>query len=140
MQLNKKFWKGKKILITGHTGFKGGWLSVILNLLGSEVSGFALNPQGKYNFFNSTKIKKFFKYDFRHDISDIKYIKKSIKKIKPEIIFHLAAQSSVIESFNNSRNTVMTNTIGTANILEAAKHNKHIKCLFIITTDKVYQN
>lgn len=140
MQLNKKFWKGKKILITGHTGFKGGWLSVILNLLGSKISGFALDPQGKNNFFNSTKIKKFFKYDFRHDISDINYLKKSIKKIKPEIIFHVAAQSSVIESFKNSRNTVMTNTIGTANILEAAKYNKHIKCLFIITTDKVYQN
>ena len=68
MQLNKKFWKGKKILITGHTGFKGGWLSVILNLLGSKVSGFALDPQGKNNFFNSTKIKKIFKHDFRHDI------------------------------------------------------------------------
>ena len=127
MQLNKKFWKKKKILITGHTGFKGGWLSVILNLLGSEISGLSLNPKGKNNFFSTTKIKRFFKYDFRHDISDIKYLKKSIKKIKPEIIFHMAAQSSVIESFNNSRNTVMTNTVGTANILEAAKDNKHIK-------------
>ncbi len=140
MKIEKKFWKNKKVLITGHTGFKGGWLSVILNLLGSKVSGFALNPQGKNNFFNSTKIKKIFKYDFRHDITDINFLKKSIKKIKPEIIFHLAAQSSVIESFKNSRNTVMTNTIGTANILEAVKYNKHVRCLFIITTDKVYQN
>ena len=140
MKIEKKFWKNKKILITGHTGFKGGWLSVILNLLGSKVSGFALNPQGKNNFFNCTKIKKIFKHDFRHDIADINFLKKSIKKVNPEIIFHLAAQSSVIESFKSSRNTVMTNTIGTANILEAVKYNKHIKCLFIITTDKVYQN
>ena len=86
MKLNKKFWRGKKVLITGHTGFKGGWLSVILNLLGSEVSGFALNPQGKYNFFNTTKIKKFFKYDFRHDITDIKYLKKSIKNSPYKVI------------------------------------------------------
>ena len=128
MKIEKKFWKNKKILITGHTGFKGGWLSVILNLLGSKVSGFAMNPQGKNNFFNSTKIKKIFKYDFRHDISDINFLKKSIKKVNPEIIFHLAAQSSVIESFKSSRNTVMTNTIGTTNILEAVKYNKHIKC------------
>ena len=140
MKIEKKFWKNKKVLITGHTGFKGGWLSVILHLLGAEVSGLALNPQGKNNFFNCTKIKKIFKYDFRHNISDINLLKKSIKKIKPEIVIHLAAQSSVIESFRNSRNTVLTNTIGTANILEAAKYNKHLKCLFIITTDKVYQN
>ena len=87
MQIDKKFWKNKKVLITGHTGFKGGWLSVILNLLGSKVSGFALNPEGKNNFFNSTKIKKIFKYDFRHNISDINYLKKSIKKNKARNYF-----------------------------------------------------
>ena len=140
MKIEKKFWKNKKILITGHTGFKGGWLSVILNLLGSKVSGFALNPQGKNNFFNCTKIKKIFKYDFRHDIADINFLKKSIKKIKPKIIFHLAAQSSVIESFKNSEKTMLTNVIGTANVLEAIKNDKNVKCLIIITTDKVYQN
>ena len=140
MRLKKEFWKNKKVLITGHTGFKGGWLSVILTLLGSKVSGFSLNPEGKNNFFNSVKVKKILKYDFRHDISDIFFLKKSIKKVKPDIIIHLAAQSSVIESFRNSRNTVMTNTIGTANILEAVKYDKNVKCLFIITTDKVYQN
>jgi len=140
MQINKTFWKNKRVLITGHTGFKGGWLSLILSLLGSKISGISLSPQGRNNFFNCTKIKKFFKHDLRHDISDINFLKKSIKKIKPEIIFHLAAQPSVIESFNNSRNTIMTNTIGTSNILECLKYDKSVKCLFIITTDKVYQN
>tara|TARA_Y100000294_G_scaffold152735_1_gene151210 strand:- start:3747 stop:4841 length:1095 start_codon:yes stop_codon:yes gene_type:complete len=138
--MNKKFWTNKKILITGHTGFKGGWLSVFLNSVGSKVSGFALNPQGKNNFFNSVGIKRIFKKDFRHNITDLKFLKKSIKKINPEIIFHLAAQSSVIESFKSPTNTIATNVLGTSNIMEAIKFNKNVKCLIIITTDKVYQN
>ena len=140
MKPSKKFWNKKRILITGHTGFKGGWLSLILNYLGSKVSGYSLNPIGTNNFFNTTKIKKIFSYDFRKNICNIKDLKASIKKIKPEIVFHLAAQSSVIESFKDSRNTVLTNVLGTSNILEIIKNEKSVKCLIIITTDKVYQN
>ena len=131
--MNKKFWKNKKILITGHTGFKGGWLTVFLNLIGSNVSGFALNPEGKNNFFNKANVKKLLTHDFRHDISDLNYLKKSLKKIKPEIVFHLAAQSSVIESFKNPIDTIKSNILGTANILEAVKSNKNVKSLKIIT-------
>ncbi len=138
--INKQFWKKKNILITGHTGFKGGWLSVLLNLLESNIYGYALNPVGRNNFFNSVKIKKIFKKDFRNDISNLEYLKKCIKSSKAEIIFHLAAQSSVVESFKNSNNTVLTNIIGTSNILEAAKDLKSVKCVIIVTTDKVYQN
>jgi CDP-glucose 4,6-dehydratase len=138
--MNKQFWKKKKILITGHTGFKGSWLSVFLNTIGSQVSGIALNPVGKNNFFNNAKIKKIFKNDIRHDITDLKLLKKSLKKIKPEIIFHLAAQSSVIESFKNPIDTIKSNVLGTASIIEAIKFDKNVKCLIIITTDKVYQN
>ena len=140
MMPNKKFWNKKRVLITGHTGFKGGWLSSLLNYLGSRVSGYALNPEGKNNFFNSTKIKKIFVNDFRKDIVNLKELKRSIKKAKPEIIFHLAAQASVIESFKESKKTVLTNVLGTVNVLEAIKNNKNVKCLIIITTDKVYQN
>ena len=138
--MNKKFWKNKKILITGNTGFKGGWLSVMLHTVGSKVSGFALDPVGKNNFFNNVKVKKILKNDFRHDIIDINFLKKSIKKIKPEIIFHLAAQSSVIESFKSPTQTIKSNVLGTANIMEAIKSDSNVKCLIIITTDKVYQN
>ena len=137
--INKKFWRGKKVLVTGHTGFKGGWLCVLLNILGCKVSGLALDPTGKNNFFKSVKLNKILHNDFRQDISDIKKLKKSISKCKPDIIFHLAAQSSVIESFNNSHKTVMSNILGTANILEIIKQNK-IKSGVLITTDKVYQN
>ena len=140
MKINKKFWNEKKILITGHTGFKGGWLTVLLSLLNCKISGYALNPEGKFNFFNSTGIKKILKYDFRKKIESFSELKKSIDRVKPEIIFHLAAQSSVIESFKNSRNTISSNIIGTSNLLEACKDNKFTKCIIIITTDKVYQN
>ena len=140
MKLNKKFWNKKKILVTGHTGLKGGWLLTILNYLGSEVSGYALNPQGKNNFFNSTKIKETLTHDVRKNIINLDDLKSSIKKIKPEIIFHLAAQSSVIESFKESNNTILTNIVGTSNILEAIRNVTSVKCLIIVTTDKVYQN
>lgn len=140
MKIDKKFWNKKKILITGHTGFKGGWLTVLLSLLNCRISGYALNPKGKFNFFNLTRIKKILKNDFRKKIESFSELKKSINRANPEIIFHLAAQSSVIESFKNSRNTILSNIVGTSNLLEACKDNKNIKCIIIITTDKVYQN
>ena len=140
MMPNKKFWKNKKVLITGHTGFKGGWLCALLDNLGSKVSGYALDPVGKNNFFNSSKIKKILVNDFRKNIINLKNLKKSIKKSKPDIIFHLAAQSSVIESFKNSENTVLTNVVGTSNLLEAIKNTNSVKCVILVTTDKVYHN
>lgn len=140
MKINKKFWKNKNILVTGHTGFKGGWLSVILDYLGSKINGYALNPVGKNNFFKHVGIKKILKKDIRHDICDVKYLKKQLIKINPEIIIHLAAQSSVIESFKSPRNTLFVNTIGTYNLLEVCKDLRRLKCILIITTDKVYQN
>ena len=76
--INKNFWKNKNILITGHTGFKGGWLSVLLNQLGANIYGYALAPVGKNNFFNNTKIKKIFKRDFREDIININSLKNCI--------------------------------------------------------------
>jgi len=140
MFVNKNFWKNRKILITGHTGFKGGWLSVLLNLLGSNIYGYALSPKGKNNFFKNVKIKKIFKKDFRKNITDIKSLKNCINTSKPEIIFHLAAQSSVVESFKDPHETVLTNVVGTLNLLEALRDNNNVKCVIIVTTDKVYQN
>jgi CDP-glucose 4,6-dehydratase len=140
MFISKKFWKKKKVLITGHTGFKGGWLSVLLNILEVNLNGYALNPSGKYNFFNTANIKNIFNSDYRKNITNLNELKKSLKKIKPEIIFHLAAQPSVLESFRNPRKTILTNILGTYNLLEAINYCDSVKCLIIITTDKVYQN
>jgi len=137
---NQKFWKGKKVLVTGHTGFKGGWLCMLLNIMGCKVSGYALNPIGNNNFFNTVNIKKILQNDFRKNIGDLQKLDISVKKSKPEIIFHLAAQSSVIQSFKHSHDTIVSNILGTANILEVIKKNKFIKSAVLITTDKVYQN
>ncbi len=140
MLVKKYFWKKKKILITGHTGFKGSWLSLILHYLGSNINGYALDPLGKKNIFNLLSLKEIFKKDYRKDITNLSDLKKSIKNIQPEIIFHLAAQPNVIESFKDPNKTVRTNVIGTANVLEAIKNQKSVKCVIIVTTDKVYQN
>ena len=134
---NKKFWRGKKVLVTGHTGFKGGWLCVLLDMLGCKVSGFALDPVGKNNFFKSVNLGKILQYDFRKDISNLDNLNKAVNKCKPEIIFHLAAQSSVIQSFKDSHDTIISNILGTVNVLETIKQNKKIKSAVLITTDKV---
>lgn len=138
--INNKFWKNKKVLITGHTGFKGGWLSVWMNLLGAKVSGYSINPLTKKNFFNSTKIKKIFFKDYRKNIQNYKNFDKCIKNTKPQIIFHLAAQPQVLASFKNPLDTILTNVIGTSNLLQIVKKYKFVKSVVIVTTDKVYKN
>ena len=138
--INKKFWKNKRVLITGHTGFKGGWLSIWMNMLGAKVAGYSKNPLTKKNFFTSTKMKKILTNDFRKNIKNYKDLNTSIKLFKPQIIFHLAAQPQVLESFNNPFDTILTNVMGTSNLLEITKKNNFIKSLIIVTTDKVYKN
>lgn len=137
--INHKLWKNNKILITGHTGFKGGWLSFFLKNLGANISGYALNPIGKNNLFNSAKLKNIFTFDFRKNLLDYRSLKKCLDIVKPKVIFHLAAQSSVIESFRDPKNTILTNVIGTMNLLEIIKNNKTVKAVIIVTTDKVYK-
>lgn len=134
----KRFWKNKKIFITGHTGFKGTWLSVILNYLGSKIYGYSLLPQ-KNSLFNQTKIKHFLYSNISGNLNDIKKLKKAMMKAKPEIIFHLAAQPLVIESYNKPITTFESNVLGTANVLECIRSIKSIKSVLIITTDKVYK-
>tara|TARA_Y100000031_G_scaffold146854_1_gene181224 strand:- start:32 stop:1114 length:1083 start_codon:yes stop_codon:yes gene_type:complete len=138
--MKNNFWKNKKVFLTGHTGFKGSWLTLILNSLGAKVYGYALNPIYQPNFFDGSGLKKFLKKDFRENILNLKKLKNTISKVKPDIVFHLAAQSSVLVSYRDPVGTIKTNTIGTINLLEAARSNKSIKCMIIVTTDKVYQN
>jgi|TARA_B110000438_G_scaffold234111_1_gene230416 CDP-glucose 4,6-dehydratase len=138
--INKNFWKGKKVLVTGHTGFKGGWLSIWLKVLGAKVYGLSLNPSSNPNFFQVTKIKNIFEKDVRENIQKISSLKKLVNIHKPQIIFHLAAQPQVLESYNDPMNTIKTNVIGTTNLLESIKNKKFVKSVVIITTDKVYKN
>lgn len=135
---HKKFWKNKKVLITGHTGFKGSWLSVLLSVFQAKIYGYSLKP--KKNFlFEKANLNKIFQRSIYGDILNTKKLYNSIKYIKPSIIFHLAAQPLVIESYKNPKKTFDTNIFGTINLLEAVRKIKTIKTVVIITTDKVYK-
>lgn len=141
MESKKKladFWKDKKVFVTGHTGFKGSWLLILLNMLGSKVYGYALKPLDK-SLFRQANCKKILNKNTYSDIKNYKKLKYEIDKSKPQIIFHLAAQPLVSQSFLDPLNTFKTNIIGTINLLEAIKNNKSVKSVVIITTDKVYK-
>ena len=134
----KKFWNKKKVFITGHTGFKGTWLCVILNYLNSSIHGYSLEPE-RNSLFNKTKIERDIISNTYADINDLKKLKQRINKSKPEILFHLAAQPLVIESYNKPLDTFKTNMIGTLNVLECIRDVKTLKSVVIITSDKVYK-
>ena len=138
--MTNHFWKNKKVFITGHTGFKGSWLVLMLHHLGAKVSGYALNPISKPNFFDDLELSRFLEYEYREDIKNFSKLNRAIKKSKPNIVFHLAAQSSVLVSYKNPDDTVKTNIIGTFNLLKSINLNKSIKSAIIVTTDKVYFN
>ena len=130
-------YKNKKILVTGHTGFKGSWLCLWLELLGANVIGYSPDIPTKPSLFSLVKPKCI---DIRGDIRDFKKLNSVVKEYKPEIIFHLAAQPLVRTSYKQTLETYQTNVIGTANILETIKHNKCVKAVVLVTTDKVYLN
>ncbi|MDA3954699.1 MAG: CDP-glucose 4,6-dehydratase [Bacteroidales bacterium] len=132
-------YKGKRVLITGHTGFKGSWLSIWLNQLGANIIGLALDPKSEFDNFNLSNVSSFVK-DIRLDIKDKEAIINLFKEEQPEIIFHLAAQALVLESYQFPLETFETNTMGTANILEAIRQTDSVKTAVFITTDKVYEN
>jgi len=138
MELKKNFWKNKKVLITGHTGFKGSWLSLWLNQLGAKVYGISLEPKYSPNFYSLTSLKKIFHKSIILDINFFEKLKKEIFQIQPDLIFHLAAQPLVSESILDPRKTYNTNIIGTINILESIKDLKNCKAFINVTSDKCY--
>lgn len=135
----RNFYKNKKVLITGHSGFKGSWLTQVLLGLGADITGISLIPEVEPNLFNILKIENKTKNYFA-DIRDFKNIKGILVKEKPEIIFHLAAQPLVRDSYNDPLKTYSTNIIGTANVLQAVKEIESVRSVVVITTDKVYEN
>jgi CDP-glucose 4,6-dehydratase len=134
-----KHFKGKKVFITGHTGFKGSWLTTLLVEIGAEVMGYSLIPEYQPNHFDLLNI-----YDkIIHEIGDIRdatNLSKKINDFKPEFIFHLAAQPLVQKSYNNPLETFNTNIIGTVNVLEAVRNCDSVRSLIIVTSDKCYEN
>lgn len=126
-------------LITGHTGFKGSWLSLMLQMQGHEVSGISLNPPEK-SLFVQAELEGIFKHDCRIDIRNKQQLTEAVQKINPEIIIHLAAQPLVRESYKYPVETFETNVIGTLNVLESTRDLSNLQAALIITTDKVYKN
>lgn len=135
--VSNRFWKGKKVFITGHTGFKGSWLSFWLHEMGASVTGYALNPPTNPNLFELLNLKSKIKSVYG-DVRNLNSIKKYIKDA--EIVFHLAAQSLVRESYKNPVDTYNTNFTGTLNLLEACRGHETLKAIVNVTTDKCYEN
>lgn len=138
MEINN-FYKGKKVLITGNTGFKGSWMSKILLDLGAEVVGYALKPNTDPSLHDILKLNEVMK-TYYYDICDYNLLNQVITKEKPEIIFHLAAQPLVRESYKNPVYTFNTNIMGSVNLLDVVRNSDFVKSLVMITTDKVYEN
>lgn len=136
----KKFWKNKKVFLTGHTGFKGTWFSIFLKLLGAKVAGYSLKPSHQPNFFDLVNLKSFIDVSTTGDIRDYQRLKKSIYKFSPDIVVHMAAQSLVRYSYEHPKYTYDVNTLGTVNILNILNELNFVKAGLIITTDKVYLN
>ena len=134
------FYKGKKVLVTGHTGFKGSWLSIWLHELGAEVVGVGLEPYSEKDNFVLSGIGKKIKADIRADIRDGEKMKEIFAKYQPEIVFHLAAQPLVRLSYEIPVETYQTNVMGSINIMEAARVTDSVKVIVMITTDKCYEN
>ena len=133
-----EFFKNKKVLITGHTGFKGTWFSKLLLALGAKVYGISLEADN-LSLYNLLKLDNGVK-SYIQDIRDLEKIKNIVKEINPDIIFHLAAQPLVIDSYNRPVYTFETNVIGTINLMEAMRELNNLECAVMITTDKVYEN
>ena len=132
------FFKNKRVFITGHTGLKGIWLVNILNYCKADVYGYSKDDKFKKNFLKLCKLDK--KKSFYGDILDKKKLLKKINQVKPQIVFHFAAQSILGQSYLNPKETVNTNVMGTLTLLEACRNSKSIKSIIIATSDKCYEN
>lgn len=140
LDLFNGFFKGKRVLVTGHTGFKGSWLSVWLNELGADVVGVGLEPFSPKDNFVLSGIGKRIRADIRADIRDGAKMKEIFSEYKPEIVFHLAAQPLVRLSYEIPVETYQTNVMGSINIMEAVRSTDSVRVVVMITTDKCYEN
>jgi CDP-glucose 4,6-dehydratase len=139
MEVNKNFWNKRKVFVTGHTGFKGTWLCLILKSLNAEVYGYALEPNTDPSFFN-TIADQLDMYSTIGDIRDYEQLKNAIHRAEPEIIIHMAAQPLVRTSYDDPVDTYSTNVLGLVHVLDVVKNIKNSKAMLNVTSDKCYQN
>ena len=132
-------YKGKKVFVTGHTGFKGSWLTQWLLSLGAEIHGYALSPSTTPSLYNQLQADKDI-HSIIEDIRDFEKLKQSLKEVQPDIVFHLAAQALVRDSYESPLETLEINVNGTANLLEAIRQLDLATTVVVITSDKCYDN
>jgi CDP-glucose 4,6-dehydratase len=132
-------WAGRRVFVTGHTGFKGGWLAFWLHRLGASVRGYSLEPCTEPNLFTLACVNSLVE-DARGDIRDYAKLEECVRDFAPEVVFHMAAQPIVRRSYSDPVNTYTTNVIGTVHILEAIRRTPSVRAVVCVTTDKVYQN
>ena len=140
MTVNPDFWRGKRVFLTGHTGFKGSWLSLWLQSLGAEVHGLALAPSTSPNLFTVARVAKGLTSNIMGDIRDLVTVQKAMSSAQPDIVIHMAAQPLVRLSYAGPVETYATNVMGTVHVLEAARQIKSVKSIVVVTTDKCYDN
>ncbi|WP_327753142.1 CDP-glucose 4,6-dehydratase [Sphingobium sp. SJ10-10] len=134
-----KTWKGRRVLVTGHTGFKGGWLSLWLHRLGAHVTGLSLPAPTEPSFFEQTRLGDIL-HHVQGDVRDLQTVSRVIEAARPEIVFHLAAQPLVRYSYDNPVETYATNVMGTVHVLEACRTIDSVRAAVCVTTDKCYEN
>ena len=139
MDFDLGFYKGKKVLITGHTGFKGSWMSVVLVNSGAEVIGYSSCSKNNERLFDVCAVKEQIKH-IKGDVRDLEHLLKVFKIVQPEIVIHMAAQPIVRDSYKDPVGTYSTNVMGTVNICEAVRQTPSVKSFINVTTDKVYEN
>lgn len=137
--MNCSFWRGKRVLVTGHTGFKGSWLVAWLKHAGADVAGFALPPATEPSLFRQLGLAKAIKHRMG-DVRSLKSVVKTVRDFRPQIVFHLAAQPLVRDSYERPVDTYETNVLGTINVLEAVRQSGGVRVAVNVTTDKVYAN
>ena len=137
--VDPSFWRGKRVLVTGHTGFKGSWLSLWLQSLGAEVSGLALEPPTHPSLFVEARVSEQMTSAIG-DIRDLDAVRSCFARAEPEIVLHLAAQPLVRASYQSPVETYATNVMGTVHVLEAARQSGNVRAVAVITTDKAYEN
>jgi CDP-glucose 4,6-dehydratase len=139
MVMSSEFWSGKRVLVTGDTGFKGSWLCLWLNRLGADVVGYALDPPSEPNLFESIGLGT--KITHTHgDIRNYECLVSVFESHRPELVFHLAAQALVRKSYGDPLETYSTNVMGTVNVLEAVRHTPSVRVVVNVTSDKCYEN
>ena len=139
VEIKPAFWKGKRVLITGHTGFKGAWLSLWLQDLGALPVGYALDPPTKPNLFEAADVARGM-VSIKGDVRDLEAVRRAIDQHQPEIVIHMAAQSLVRQSYEQPVETIATNVLGTVNVLEALRGQQAVRVIINVTSDKCYDN